>query len=400
MPADRPVRPTPSGITGWWLNLRQFFSVLDGPFMSLFLAIAALSCLIVYSAGYDFQGRFLDHLRNLLIAFCIMWAVAYVSPTQLQRVAVPLFVLGVLLLLAVAVAGDTSKGARRWLNIGITRIQPSELMKIAMPLMLAWLVHRYEGLRNLRQWAVAIVVLIIPTGFILAQPDLGTALLVFAAGLFVLFFAGLSWRLVFVVLGVAVIGVIGLIIFGDAACADGVNWPGLREYQRQRVCTLIDPMRDPLGKGFHIIQSVIAVGSGGLFGKGWMQGTQTHLEFIPERTTDFIFAAYSEEFGLLGNILLLALYAGLILRGLWIAIGAPTLFSRLLAGAISLTIFNYAFVNMGMVTGILPVVGVPLPWMSYGGTAMVTLGFGAGILLSIARTRSQTVQGFVLQRQS
>lgn len=399
MPADRPIRPTPSGPVGWWRSLRQFFSVLDGPFISLFLAIAALSCLIVFSAGYDFQGRFLDHLRNLLLAFFIMWAVAYISPTQLQRVAVPLFVLGVLLLLAVAVAGDTSKGARRWLNIGITRIQPSELMKIAMPMMLAWLVHKYEGLRNLRQWIVAIALLLIPTGFILAQPDLGTALLVFAAGLFVLFFAGLSWRLVFVVLGLAVIGVIGLIIFGDAACADGVNWPGLREYQRQRVCTLIDPMRDPLGKGFHIIQSVIAVGSGGLFGKGWMQGTQTHLEFIPERTTDFIFAAYSEEFGLLGNLLLVALYAGLILRGLWIAIGAPTLFSRLLAGAISLTIFNYAFVNMGMVTGILPVVGVPLPWMSYGGTAMVTLGFGAGILLSIARTRSQTVQGFVLQRQ-
>ncbi len=400
MPADRPVRPTPGGIIGWWLSLRRFLSVLDGPFMGFFLAIAALSCLIVYSAGYDFDGRFLGHLRNLLLAFGIMWAVAYISPTQLQRIAVPLFVLGVLLLLAVAVAGDTSKGARRWLNIGITRIQPSELMKIAMPLMLAWLVHRYEGLRNVRQWATAIAILVIPTGFILAQPDLGTALLVFAAGLFVLFFAGLSWRLVFVVLGVAVIGIIGLIIFGDAACADGVNWPGLREYQRQRVCTLIDPMRDPLGKGFHIIQSVIAVGSGGLFGKGWMQGTQTHLEFIPERTTDFIFAAYSEEFGLLGNILLVALYSGLILRGLWIAIGAPTLFSRLLAGAISLTIFNYAFVNMGMVTGILPVVGVPLPWVSYGGTAMVTLGLGAGILLSIARTRSQTVQGFVLQRGS
>lgn len=399
MAADRSVRPTPGGPIGWWLSLRRLFSVLDGPFISLFFGVAALSCLIVYSAGYDFQGRFLDHLRNLLLAFVIMWAVAYVSPTQLQRVAVPLFLLGVLLLLAVAVAGDTSKGARRWLNIGITRIQPSELMKIAMPLMLAWLVHRYEGLKNIRQWLIALLLLLIPTAFILAQPDLGTAMLVFAAGLFVLFFAGLSWRLVFVVLGAAVIGIIGLIIFGDAVCADGVAWPGLREYQRQRVCTLIDPMRDPLGKGFHIIQSVIAVGSGGLFGKGWMQGTQTHLEFIPERTTDFIFAAYSEEFGLLGNILLLALYAGLILRGLWIAIGAPTLFSRLLAGAISLTIFNYAFVNMGMVTGILPVVGVPLPWMSYGGTAMVTLGFGAGILLSIARTRSQTVQGFVLQRQ-
>ncbi|MFM7284421.1 MAG: FtsW/RodA/SpoVE family cell cycle protein, partial [Betaproteobacteria bacterium] len=200
--------------------------------------------------------------------------------------------------------------------------------------------------------------------------------------------------------GIGVLGVLLLIVFGDAACADGVNWPGLREYQRQRVCTLLDPMRDPLGKGFHIIQSIIAVGSGGIFGKGWMQGTQTHLEFIPERTTDFLFAAYSEEFGLLGNLLLLSLYAGLILRGLWIAIGAPTLFSRLLAAAISLTIFNYAFVNMGMVTGVLPVVGVPLPWMSYGGTAMVTLGFGAGILMSIARTRSQTVQGFVLQRSA
>jgi rod shape determining protein RodA len=247
---------------------------------------------------------------------------------------------------------------------------------------------------------MAVLLLMVPTAFILAQPDLGTAILVFSAGLFVLFFAGLPWRLVLVALGIGVLGVLLLIVFGDAACADGVNWPGLREYQRQRVCTLLDPMRDPLGKGFHIIQSIIAVGSGGIFGKGWMQGTQTHLEFIPERTTDFLFAAYSEEFGLLGNLLLLSLYAGLILRGLWIAIGAPTLFSRLLAGAISLTIFNYAFVNMGMVTGVLPVVGVPLPWMSYGGTAMVTLGFGAGILMSIARTRSQTVQGFVLQRSA
>ncbi|MFZ9345499.1 MAG: rod shape-determining protein RodA [Burkholderiaceae bacterium] len=367
--------------------------------MSLFLGVAALSCLILYSAGNDFDGRFAGHIRNLVIAVAIMWVVAHISPSVIQRVAVPLFVLGLLLLVAVAVAGDVSKGARRWLNIGITRIQPSEIMKIAMPLMLAWLVHKYEGLRNVRQWAVAVMILLVPTAFILAQPDLGTAILVFSAGLFVLFFAGLSWRLVFIVLGIVVVAVVGLILFGDAACADSVSWPGLREYQRQRICTLLDPMRDPLGKGFHIIQSVIAVGSGGLFGKGWMQGTQTHLEFIPERTTDFLFAAYSEEFGLLGNMLLVALYAGLILRGLWIAIGAPTLFSRLLAGAISLTIFNYAFVNMGMVTGILPVVGVPLPWMSYGGTAMVTLGFGAGILMSIARTRSQTVQGFVLQRQ-
>jgi rod shape determining protein RodA len=394
-----PSEIVPKGVRGIWVRLQPVVGVFDGPFMSLFLGIAALSCLILYSAGNDFDGRFAGHLRNLGIAVLIMWVVAHIPATQIQRVAVPLFILGVLLLVAVAVAGDVSKGARRWLNIGITRIQPSELMKIAMPMMLAWLVHRYEGLRTLGQWGVALTILIVPTALILAQPDLGTAILVFAAGMFVLFFAGLSWRLVLITLGIVCVAVLGLIIFGDPACADGLSWPGFREYQRQRVCTLLDPMRDPLGKGFHIIQSVIAVGSGGLFGKGWMQGTQTHLEFIPERTTDFVFAAYSEEFGLLGNALLLALYAGLILRGLWIAIGAPTLFSRLLAGAISLTIFNYAFVNMGMVTGILPVVGVPLPWMSYGGTAMVTLGFGVGILMSISRTRSQTVQGLVLQRQ-
>ena len=388
----------PKGWTGLWMQLRPLVVVLDGPFISLFLGIATLSCLIQFSAGYDFDGRFMGHIRNLGIAVMIMWVVAHITPAQFERVALPLFIFGVLLLLAVALVGDVSKGARRWLNVGVTRIQPSELMKIAMPMMLAWLVHRYDGLRTARQWVSALLILGIPTAFILAQPDLGTAILVCAAGLFVLFFAGISWRLVFAALGVLVLIVLGLIIFGDAACADGIRWPGLHEYQRQRVCTLIDPMRDPLGKGFHIIQSVIAVGSGGIFGKGWMQGTQTHLEFIPERTTDFVFAAYSEEFGLLGNALLLALYAGLILRGLWIAIGAPTVFSRLLAGAISLTIFNYAFVNMGMVAGVLPVVGVPLPWMSYGGTAMVTLGFGAGILMSIARTRSQTVQGFVLSR--
>ena len=390
----------PRGWRGIWIRIQPWVAVFDGPFMLFFLGIAFLSTITLYSAGNDFDGRFIGHIRNLGIAVLIMWLVAHIPPGMIHRIAVPLFVLGVLLLLAVALFGDVSKGARRWLNIGVARIQPSELMKIAMPMMLAWLVHRVEGLRTLQHWLMAVLLLMVPTAFILAQPDLGTAILVFSAGLFVLFFAGLPWRLVLVALGIGVLGVLLLIVFGDAACADGVNWPGLREYQRQRVCTLLDPMRDPLGKGFHIIQSIIAVGSGGIFGKGWMQGTQTHLEFIPERTTDFLFAAYSEEFGLLGNLLLLSLYAGLILRGLWIAIGAPTLFSRLLAGAISLTIFNYAFVNMGMVTGVLPVVGVPLPWMSYGGTAMVTLGFGAGILMSIARTRSQTVQGFVLQRSA
>ncbi len=386
-------------VGGLLAKVRAVFSVFDSVFLASFLGIAFLSMLILYSAGSELEGRFADHVRNFVLAVVLMWTVAHVKPTVLSRIALPLFVLGVLLLVAVALVGDSSKGAQRWLNLGFTRIQPSELMKIAMPLMLAWLVQRYEGLSSIRHWAVAVAVLAVPTLLIVKQPDLGTAILVFSAGLFVLFFAGISWKLVLAVLVLAVAGLVTLLLFGDTACAEGVNWPGFREYQRQRVCTLVDPMRDPLGKGFHIIQSVIAVGSGGLLGKGWLQGTQTHLEFIPERSTDFVFAAFSEEFGLLGNLLLVSLYAVMILRGLWIAIGAPTLFSRLLAAAISLTIFNYAFVNIGMVIGVLPVVGVPLPWMSYGGTAMVTLGLGAGILMSISRTRSKTVQGFVLQRQ-
>lgn len=389
----------PKGLPGLLIRLRPVINVFDGPFLGLLAGVVALSCLVVYSAGYDFEGRFTGHLRNLFFAFLIMWLVAHVPPGQLQKVAVPIFIIGVLLLIAVALVGDISKGARRWLNLGITRVQPSEIMKIAMPMMLAWLAHRYDGLKTARHWIVAVLLLLIPTFLILRQPDLGTAILVFSSGLFVLYFCGISWKLVIATAVVVLLAALALVIFGDAACAKDIAWPGLRDYQKHRICTLVNPMSDPLGKGFHIIQSVIAVGSGGMLGKGWMQGTQTHLEFIPERTTDFIFAAYSEEFGLLGNVILLLLYAGLILRGLWIAIGAPTLFSRLLAGAVSLTIFNYAFVNMGMVTGILPVVGVPLPWMSYGGTAMVTLGLGAGVLMSISRTRSKTVQGFVLQRQ-
>lgn len=394
MPSD-----VKTGLGGLAAMVRNALSVFDGVFLACFAGLAFLSLLILFSAGNEVDGRFASHSRNLGLAFVLMWAVAHVKPSLLARAAVPLFVVGVLLLIAVAVAGETSKGAQRWLNLGITRVQPSELMKIAMPLMLAWLVQRYDGLSSIRHWATAMAVLAVPTLLIVMQPDLGTAILVFLAGFFVLFFAGISWKLVFVALALGLAGLLALILFGDAACADSVQWPGFREYQRQRVCTLVDPMRDPLGKGFHIIQSVIAVGSGGLIGKGWMQGTQTHLEFIPERSTDFVFAAFSEEFGLLGAALLIALYAAMILRGLWIAIGAPTLFSKLLAAAISLTIFNYAFVNIGMVIGVLPVVGVPLPWVSYGGTAMVTLGLGAGILMSISQTRSKTVQGFHLQRQ-
>jgi rod shape determining protein RodA len=234
---------------------------------------------------------------------------------------------------------------------------------------------------------VAGVLLALPVALIIKQPDLGTALLVLAAGMSVIFFAGLSWKLVAPPLLLGLICITLLVVFEPELCADGVSWPGLHDYQQQRICTLLDPTRDPLGKGFHIIQGMIAIGSGGVWGKGFMQGTQTHLEFIPERTTDFIFAAFSEEFGLTGNLLLIAAFLFLVLRALAIALEAPTVFTRLLAGAIAMIFFCYAFVNMGMVSGILPVVGVPLPFISYGGTAMVTLGLGLGILMAIAKSK-------------
>jgi rod shape determining protein RodA len=300
--------------------------------------------------------------------------------------AVPLYIAGVALLIAVAVFGITKKGARRWVNIGVV-IQPSEILKIAMPLMLAWWFQKREGQLRPLDFIVAGLLLAVPVGLIMKQPDLGTSLLVLAAGMAVIFFAGLSWKLIAppVLLGLA--AVVLLVVFEPMLCAEGFRWPILHDYQQQRICTLLDPSKDPLGKGFHIIQGMIAIGSGGIFGKGFMQGTQTHLEFIPERTTDFIFAAYSEEFGLLGNLFLIASFVFLVLRGLAIALEAPTLFSRLLAGSVTMIFFTYAFVNMGMVSGILPVVGVPLPFISYGGTAMVTLGMGLGILMSISKSK-------------
>jgi rod shape determining protein RodA len=252
---------------------------------------------------------------------------------------------------------------------------------------LAWYFHKHETLVRMRDFFAAGVLLLIPVGLIARQPDLGTALLVFAAGIYVIYFAGLSWRLIVPVLVVGVIGVASVLVVQDRICDADVAWPGLHDYQKQRVCTLLDPSTDPLGRGFHTLQSAIAVGSGGFTGKGYMQGTQAHLQFIPERTTDFIFAVYAEEFGLLGNVVLLALYIALVGRSLFIAANAPTYFTRLLAGAIALIFFTYAFVNIGMVAGLLPVVGVPLPFMSYGGTALVTLGIGAGILMSVQRHR-------------
>ena len=282
------------------------------------------------------------------------------------------------LLVAVALFGDIVNGARRWLDVGVTRIQPSELMKIAVPLALAWYFDRYEASLRLGDYLVAAIMLLVPVVLIVRQPDLGTAILITASGFFVLFLAGLSWR---VIGGLALAGIASLPLV----------WSALRDYQRQRLLTLLDPTQDPLGAGYHTIQSTIAVGSGGVFGKGWLNGTQTHLDFIPERTTDFIFAVYSEEFGLFGNLVLLALFLLVIARGMAITANAPTLFARLLAGAITLTFFTYAFVNMGMVSGILPVVGVPLPLVSYGGTSLVSICLGFGILMSIS-THKKLVQ--------
>jgi rod shape determining protein RodA len=363
-----------------------WFRGFDGPLAFAVFLLASAGMLTMFSSGYDYGTRFMDHGRNMLIAGFIMFVIAQIPPQRLMTLAVPLYVIGVTLLIAVAVFGITKKGARRWLNLGIT-IQPSEILKIAMPLMLAWWFQKREGQLRPLDFAVATVLLTIPVALIVRQPDLGTAILVLAGGISVIFFAGLSWKLILPPVLLGLVGMTLVIFFEPRLCADGVRWPVLHDYQQQRICTLLDPSRDPLGKGFHIIQGMIAIGSGGLFGKGFMQGTQTHLEFIPERTTDFIFAAYSEEFGLFGNLLLVGSFVFLILRGLTIALEAPTLFTRLLAGSITFILFTYAFVNMGMVSGILPVVGVPLPFVSYGGTAMVTLGMGLGILMAISKSK-------------
>jgi rod shape determining protein RodA len=369
-----------------WQRAAPMLQGFDGPLAFAVFLLACAGLLTMYSSGFDHGSRFVDHGRNMLIAASIMFVVAQVPPQRLMSFAVPLYTIGVALLIAVAVFGITKKGARRWVNVGVV-IQPSEILKIAMPLMLSWWFQKREGQLRPLDYAMAALILLIPVGLIMKQPDLGTSLLVLAAGVAVIFFAGLSWKLIVPPVVLGLVALVLIVVFEGQLCADGVRWPVLHDYQQQRICTLLDPSKDPLGKGFHIIQGMIAIGSGGVLGKGFMQGTQTHLEFIPERTTDFIFAAFSEEFGLLGNLCLISGFIFLVLRGLAIALEAPTLFSRLLAGAITMIFFTYAFVNMGMVSGILPVVGVPLPFISYGGTAMVTLGMGLGILMSIAKAK-------------
>lgn len=362
------------------------FSGLDRQLGLILLGLAAAGFFTFLSSSQNTPVLIADELRNLALSFVVMWVVSRIPPKWLEMGAVWIYGIGVALLIAVAVFGLIKKGARRWINLGIV-IQPSELMKIAMPLMLAWYFQKREGIHNTWDYAVAAIILAIPVFLIARQPDLGTALLVFAAGLYVIILAGLPWKWILPFIGLGVISILLLIIFGNTICAQDVVWPLVHNYQKHRICTLLDPSSDPLGKGFHTIQSMIAIGSGGFFGKGWFQGTQAHLEFIPEKHTDFVFAVFSEEFGFIGNLVLLGLFFALIKRGLAISASAPNLFTRLLGASVTLIFFTYAFVNIGMVAGLLPVVGVPLPFISYGGTALVTLGFGAGILMSIHRHR-------------
>jgi rod shape determining protein RodA len=362
------------------------WSGLDKTLGLIVLALVAISVITFISASSGTHVKLVDQARNLVLAFGVMLIVSRIPPKWLEKSAIWIYTIGIALLLAVAAFGLIKKGARRWVNVGIV-IQPSEIMKIAMPMMLAWYFQRREGVLKTWDYGVAALLLILPVALIGRQPDLGTALLVMASGLYVIILAGFPWKYIIPVVGAGTLGILLIIILGGYICEPEVKWYVLHEYQKNRVCTLLNPGSDPLGKGFHTIQSIIAIGSGGLFGKGWLNGTQAHLEFIPEKHTDFIFAVFAEEFGLLGNIILLGLFVALIQRGLSISSNAPTLFTRLLGGAVTMIFFTYAFVNMGMVSGLLPVVGVPLPFISYGGTALVTLGIGVGILMSIHRYR-------------
>jgi rod shape determining protein RodA len=356
----------------------MFSAHLDGFLLFGIGLLVSTSLLVLYSAGDGGWSRVIGQSVNIAAALTVMWAVANTPLHYLMRAALPAYLLGLLLLIGVALFGDISHGARRWLNLGVATIQPSELMKIGVPLMLAWYFEKHEATLGLKNYAIAALLLLIPVFLIARQPDLGTALLISASGFYVLFLAGLSWR---VMLGLA----------ASALASAPFIWSSLHDYQRHRIEMLLDPTQDALGKGYHTIQGMIAVGSGGFSGKGYMGGTQTHLDFLPERTTDFIFAVYSEEFGFVGNMALLLMYFFVIGRGFVITANASTYFTRLMAGSITLTFATYAFVNMGMVSGILPVVGVPLPLVSYGGTSMLTLLLGFGMLMSI-ETHKQLVK--------
>jgi rod shape determining protein RodA len=344
---------------------------LDWPLFTGLLLLAAGGLAVLYSASGESSEMVLRQVTRLSVAFLLMFVFAQITPETLRRWTPLVFGSGLLLLLAVLVMGEIGKGAQRWLDLGVFRFQPSEMMKMAVPLMVAWYLAETPLPPPLRRILTGVVIFVVPALLIAKQPDLGTALLILSAGAFVLLFAGLPWRLVSFTALLAV----------PAAL---ILWHyGMHDYQRRRVLTFLNPESDPLGAGYHIIQSTIAIGSGGLYGKGWLNGTQSHLEFLPERHTDFIFAVIGEEFGLLGILLLLALYLFIILRCLYIASRAQDTFTRLLGGGLTMTFLVYVFVNIGMVTGLLPVVGVPLPLVSYGGSSMVTLMASFGMLMSI-----------------
>ncbi|MFY8272809.1 rod shape-determining protein RodA [Pseudoalteromonas sp. SSDWG2] len=344
---------------------------IDMPLFLALMAMMVMSLSIVYSASGQDSGMMLRHGTRMAGAFIAMMVCAQISPTTLKRVVIPAYIVGTLMLVAVLFVGVSSKGAQRWLDIGI-RFQPSEIMKLAVPMCVAWYIGRNHLPPTMTNLFIGLVIVMVPTLLIKEQPDLGTSILIASSGLFVLFLAGVSWKLI-----------------GSLVAIAGISaWPfwhyGMHAYQKQRVLTFLNPESDPLGSGYHIIQSKIAIGSGGIEGKGWLQGTQSQLEFLPERHTDFIFSVLSEEFGLIGVLFLLGMYLFIIARGLYIAVNAQEAFGKLLAGALTLTFFVYVFVNIGMVSGLLPVVGVPLPLISYGGTSMVTLLAGFGIIMSIA----------------
>jgi rod shape determining protein RodA len=343
---------------------------IDLPLLVGLLLLCGFGLIVLYSASGENLGQVQRQVVRILLAFAAMLAVAQLNPATLRRWSPWLYLVGLLMLVAVLLFGEVGKGAQRWLDLGIVRFQPSELVKLAVPMMIAWYLAEKRLPPSWQRLLAAALLIVVPVLLIAKQPDLGTALLVASAGVFVLFLAGISWRLIG---GLAV----------AAAAAAPVIWYLMRDYQRQRVLTFLDPEKDPLGAGYHIIQSKIAIGSGGLYGKGWLNGTQSQLDFLPERHTDFIFAVLSEEFGLIGVLLMLSMYLFVIGRGLYIATRAQDTFTRLLAGSMTLVFFVYLFVNTGMVAGLMPVVGVPLPLVSYGGTSLVTLMAGFGILMSI-----------------
>ncbi len=343
---------------------------LDAPLLVAILALCAAGLAILYGAGGQDPGMVSRQAIRLVLSFGVMLVMAQLSPQFLRLWTPWIFAFGLLLLLLTLHSGHIGRGAQRWLSLGVVRFQPSEIMKIAVPMMIAWYLHDKPLPPGWRQLPALVAIVLVPVVLVGVQPDLGTALLIMSAGAFGIFLSGLRWRVI-------------LLIFLLLAVATPLVWHFMHAYQRDRVLTFLNPQRDPLGAGYHIIQSEIAIGSGGVFGKGWLHGTQSQLDFLPESSTDFIFAVVGEEFGFIGTLALIGLYGFIVARSLFIAMRAQDSFSRLMAGSLSMAFFTYVFINSGMVSGIVPVVGVPLPLISYGGTSMVTLMAGFGILMSI-----------------